>query len=137
MPVPLFQFLDSKDGHKWKPREWIAHQVWCQKAEKCTAHFLSILKEVAANGVATKDIQPPTPVRSVATTKVVLKGSHVSGIQVHHPLPQNWKKVAPKGIAATDKQPTPKSRGSKKLTEKSSVQSGSHVSEKQVHHVNA
>jgi len=39
-------YLDNSDGHRWKSHEWIAHQVWCQKAEKCSSHFLSILKNL-------------------------------------------------------------------------------------------
>jgi len=61
--VPLEKinsYIDNPDGHKWKPNEWIVHQVWCQNAQKCASHFLLILKDVAER-ISNADSNPLLP----------------------------------------------------------------------------
>ncbi len=40
-----FKYLDNKDGHKWQPKDWIVHQVFCNE-KRCGPRFVSLLKTV-------------------------------------------------------------------------------------------
>lgn len=39
-------YIDNSDGHLWSDNDFIAHQVWCQNAKRCTEKFTSLVKKV-------------------------------------------------------------------------------------------
>ena len=41
-------FLDNPDGTKWSVRDWVAHQVWCQKEKNkmCDTNFISAARSI-------------------------------------------------------------------------------------------